>query len=267
MKLNLKVLFMALAALGLAGCAEVLTAVTEPIRNMRITVNNTLPGPLGYVGTAETKVSIFNPQIFYAKIFANDQKDSVCVIAPGESVFDEWHLNFNQSVMSLVAVFYRDPACTEWVGMSMTVLHLSKGGSFSWTLDQVTYPDDATRWRTSYYGVPVYPLALSGESRRVSFPDLYLVGMNIVMIPNCTNYVVSVRINGINKAYVYPGQIYRLKTVEMYHDTNLNIQLVFVDNRRLLYGYKELDGIDLVVNGPSAWQYMTRVGEIQRASY
>ncbi len=246
------------------GCAEVLTAVTEPVRNMRITVNNTLPGPLGYIGTAATKVSVFNPQPFYAKLFANDKEEPVCVIPPGGSVYDQWYLNFNQSVLSLVAIMYRDAACTQWVGVSMTILHLSKGGSYEWTINDVHYPDNSYRYNYGY-GVPTYPLSQAGGSQRVAFPDLYLVGMNLLVIPNCTYYTVVVRINGVIRAYIKPGGFYLMKSVLMYHGADVNIQLMFADDRGLFYGYKDLYNVGLTTNGPFAWQYMATIQDANRS--
>ncbi len=247
-----------------AGCADVMMAVISPIQNMRVSVNNTMPYPVNQIGTSGTRVSIINPQPYYAKILNGVQRDSVCVIPPGGSAFDDqWSMNFSPKALSLVAVLYRDSSCREWVGMSMAPIYVYTGQSSSWTIDRVWYPDNAYRYQNTY-GVTPYPLTRIGGDQKVVLMGPPRVGMNYIAIPNCTYYTLVIRIDGKIVAYVPPEKCFRWADARMYTGTTVKVQLTFIDQYGLTYGYKDLGDVSISSYGSNVYQYMATSQDIQR---
>jgi hypothetical protein len=253
-----------LATLAFAGCADVMMAVISPIQNMRVSVNNTMPYPVNQVATHGTRVDIFNPQPYYAMILNGVQRGDACVIPPGGSAFDDhWSMNFSPKHLSLVAILYRDAACTEWVGMSMTPLDVYSGQSSSWVISQVWYPDNAYRYNYGY-GVPTYPLTQAGGVQRITLMGPPAVGMNYVTIPNCTYYKIVVRRDGAVADTVQPGGVFRWSDLHMYAGTAFHFDISFLDQNNMFYGYKDLGNITMTSPG-SLYQYMATTQDASRA--
>lgn len=259
------VVFAAVLSMSMTGCADLIMAVSAPIRNMRVSVDNTMPWPLNQVGTAGTRVSIENPQPYYALLVNTGQKYPVCVIPPGGSAVDDnWDMNIPHKVLSLVAIFYRDAQCTQWVGMRMRVLNVEVGQESKWILNYVTRPDN-NGYSDNAYGVPVHPLTELGGERHVTIFGPSTTGANYVTIANCTYYTMIVRRDGRRVAAVPPGWVYPLYDTHAYGNTRVDFTMWFVDDRGVNYGYVDFP-VTLTQYGPVANQMLVTAQDIRRVN-